>query len=313
MPRIFYLQRAGYFGQFLSFVLLFCFYIESQAILIDTNAAKNSIDAAKNSTEYKLYKSGQTKYLKGDLPGAKADYENSLKANPIFFPSMIGLAELADKKNDDISAKKFLDQAYKVAPNSAIVITALGKYFYKRGNFNSAADKFKKAIRINPKLAGAHTELAVLYLVRFNKPHKAIEHYQSAIKLQPEKLELYYGLSSAQALAGKTADKCADRLFKEINNRFQHISYYTEYPISYTLDTGQLVSGWIDLLLETDEGFILIDHKASPRTRSDWDEIALGYSGQLKTYADGVTKITGKLVVSRWIHFAVTGGLVEVI
>jgi ATP-dependent helicase/nuclease subunit A len=85
-----------------------------------------------------------------------------------------------------------------------------------------------------------------------------------------------------------------------------------EYPIHYTNDNGQIIDGWIDLLLETAEGFVLIDHKASPRARSDWAEIALGYAGQLQAYAEGIVRATGKPVLSRWIHFGVTGGLVEV-
>ncbi|MBK6741416.1 MAG: PD-(D/E)XK nuclease family protein [Haliea sp.] len=97
-----------------------------------------------------------------------------------------------------------------------------------------------------------------------------------------------------------------------INARFAPINIHMEYPIHYTNDNGQIIAGWIDLLLETAEGFVLIDHKASPRARSDWEEIALGFSGQLAAYAEGVTRATGKPVVSRWIHFGVTGGLVEV-
>jgi ATP-dependent helicase/nuclease subunit A len=110
----------------------------------------------------------------------------------------------------------------------------------------------------------------------------------------------------------EAADESARRLITTINERFKPINYRAECPIHYSTDDGQVVSGWIDLLIETDEGFILIDHKASPRARSDWGEIALGYSGQLEAYAAGITRATGKPVVSRWIHFAVTGGLVEV-
>jgi ATP-dependent helicase/nuclease subunit A len=64
--------------------------------------------------------------------------------------------------------------------------------------------------------------------------------------------------------------------------------------------------------VETEEGFVLIDHKASPRARSDWEEITLGYSGQLEAYSDGIMQIMDKPVTGRYIHFAVTGGLVAV-
>ncbi|MBV1928998.1 MAG: UvrD-helicase domain-containing protein, partial [Gammaproteobacteria bacterium] len=108
------------------------------------------------------------------------------------------------------------------------------------------------------------------------------------------------------------ANQCTERLLTAITSNFSPIGYAVEYPIQYTIDTGQLVAGWIDILVETSEGFILIDHKASPRARSEWHDIALGYSGQLKAYADGITRATGKPVISQWVHFAVTGGMVEI-
>jgi ATP-dependent helicase/nuclease subunit A len=111
----------------------------------------------------------------------------------------------------------------------------------------------------------------------------------------------------------EAATESANRLLAVIRERFDPINIYTEYPIRYTNQSGQIIGGWIDLLLETAEGFVLIDHKASPRARSDWEEIALGYSGQLVAYAEGVTLATGKPVVGRWIHFGVTGGLVELV
>ena len=116
-----------------------------------------------------------------------------------------------------------------------------------------------------------------------------------------------------KSVSAETSNVATTRLIDTITKQFNPINYYVEYPIHYTTDEGQVVSGWIDLLVETEEGFILIDHKASPRARSDWEEIALGYSGQLEAYAKGITRVTGKPVIGRWIHFAVTGGLVEVV
>jgi ATP-dependent exoDNAse (exonuclease V) beta subunit len=115
-----------------------------------------------------------------------------------------------------------------------------------------------------------------------------------------------------KTLSVAAAEESANRLLAIIKARFAPINIHTEYPIHYTNDNGQIIDGWIDLLLETAEGFVLIDHKASPRARADWEEIALGFSGQLAAYAEGVTRATGKPVVSRWIHFGVTGGLVEI-
>jgi ATP-dependent exoDNAse (exonuclease V) beta subunit len=113
-------------------------------------------------------------------------------------------------------------------------------------------------------------------------------------------------------LSVEAANESARRLIALIEQRFKPIHCHVEYPVHYTNDNGQIISGWIDLLVETAEGFVLIDHKASPRARSDWEEIALGYAGQLGAYAEGVVRATGRPVVSGWVHFGVTGGLVEV-
>ena len=115
-----------------------------------------------------------------------------------------------------------------------------------------------------------------------------------------------------KTLSTEMADACASRLLNTIEQRFHPVAMHAEYPVYYTNAHGQLISGWIDLLLQTSDGFVLIDHKASPRSRSDWEEIALGYSGQLQAYAQGIVSATGRPVVSQWIHFGVTGGLVGI-
>lgn len=119
-----------------------------------------------------------------------------------------------------------------------------------------------------------------------------------------------YGVD--KTISVEAADECARRLLVVIREQFKPIRMHAEYPMHYTNDKGQLIGGWIDLLVETADGFVLIDHKASPRAQSDWEEIALSYSGQLGAYAEGVVRATGRPVVSRWVHFGVTGGLVEV-
>ena len=39
----------------------------------------------------------------------------------------------------------------------------------------------------------------------------------------------------------------------------------------------------------------------------------MGYSGQLKAYSEGINRAMDNPVIARYIHFAVTGGLVEVV
>jgi ATP-dependent exoDNAse (exonuclease V) beta subunit len=85
-----------------------------------------------------------------------------------------------------------------------------------------------------------------------------------------------------------------------------------EWPVSITLDNGQMLHGWIDLLVRTREGWLIIDHKAYPGHPSGWGEYALGDSGQLAAYRQAVEQATGIPVVGQWLHLCLGGGMVEV-
>ena len=160
---------------------------------------------SKNAPEYILYKSAKQKYARGDLKEARTDYLKSLKANPIFFPSMIGMADIEDRAGHKQKAEDYFKKAFDVTKNnSSLVHAAYGKFLFKYNDISGAKQEFEKALEINPAQPDANTELAVIYLSRLNKPNKAIEHYQKAIDADPDNISLQYGLSTAQSAAGNT-------------------------------------------------------------------------------------------------------------
>ena len=124
-----------------------------------------------------------------------------------------------------------------------------------------------------------------------------------------ERIIADYGMQGS--ITAQVATESANRLIRAIEENFKPISYATEYPVQYENEQGQLLTGWIDLLVETEAGYVIIDHKASPQARSEWGEIVVGYSGQLDAYAKAVKQATGVSVASSWIHFGITGGLVS--
>jgi hypothetical protein len=103
-----------------------------------------------------------------------------------------------------------------------------------------------------------------------------------------------------------------DRLRSRLDDLFKPKSILVETPFETTNAHGQRLSGFIDLLLETSGGWIVIDHKSFPGARNLWTEKALSYSGQLQVYALGLQN-AGRVPAGTWIHFAVGGGLAEVI
>lgn len=115
-----------------------------------------------------------------------------------------------------------------------------------------------------------------------------------------------------KAITTEDALKCAQRLEQFIQSEFGDCIIYCEYPVRYNNHQGQLISGWIDLLIETKDGYVIIDHKASPQQRSEWDSIALRYSGQLAAYRKAFANKPNGHQVECWVHFALTGGIVKI-
>jgi len=86
---------------------------------------------------------------------------------------------------------------------------------------------------------------------------------------------------------------------------------HREWPIHLRIG-DQKASGWIDLLLETPRGYVIIDHKSFPGRMEQWSEQALRYAPQLDLYQKAVEKATARHVIATMIHMPVLGVIMEV-
>lgn len=112
---------------------------------------------------------------------------------------------------------------------------------------------------------------------------------------------------------------CVDDIFKStqylmvyINSHYPNAQLHVEYPVQQILNTGQVIRGWIDLLIETELGWVICDHKTSPKKMYQLKDEALSHSGQLKMYADAVIASSDKPVLITMIHFPVSSCIVVV-
>lgn len=103
----------------------------------------------------------------------------------------------------------------------------------------------------------------------------------------------------------------ADRFRKWVADYFHPRSMLLEVPFAYVNTAGQRVSGFMDLVLETDSGWVVIDHKSFPGAKQHWEERALSHSGQLQCYREALSQ-SGRTCRGTWIHFMVGGGLLEI-
>lgn len=97
-----------------------------------------------------------------------------------------------------------------------------------------------------------------------------------------------------------------------IQQRWPGCRARAEVPVKAPMPGGQVLNGRIDLLLETPQGFILIDHKSSPHASEQWGELAGRYQGQLAAYAQAVETAAGRSVREQWLWLVVGGGVVRV-
>ena len=90
---------------------------------------------------------------------------------------------------------------------------------------------------------------------------------------------------------------------------------YHERPFSHLKD-GQVFTGSIDLVWQTEEGDILIDFKTCPLghqhiLNEESDHYAGWYAGQLDSYTDAL-EAAGEKVIKRYIYYPVSGMVCEI-
>lgn len=105
--------------------------------------------------------------------------------------------------------------------------------------------------------------------------------------------------------------EASDRLERFVAARWPQARRHKEVPV-FSRIGDQRASGRIDLLLETDDGFVIVDHKTFPGAPDTWIEKAQEFAPQLRLYGQVVTQATSKSVQAAFIHMPVVGVVIEV-
>lgn len=97
-----------------------------------------------------------------------------------------------------------------------------------------------------------------------------------------------------------------------VNSRWPGGMPHAEIAVQGVLDSGQILNGRIDLLLETNNGWILIDHKSSQLAPDHWDQLAVEHRAQLDAYERAVERGSDRKVLESWLFLPVAGGALSV-
>lgn len=106
----------------------------------------------------------------------------------------------------------------------------------------------------------------------------------------------------AQALLSQ-----ADALLEWLQRRWPDSKVHAEVPVEVRLESGRVVRGQIDLLVDIEEGWVVVDHKADPRTVGRDERLAQAHGPQLELYSQSLLAATGRAVVERWLYLPVAG------
>jgi len=88
----------------------------------------------------------------------------------------------------------------KVAPNSPRTYQLMASVSAAEGNWKGAIDAYRKALRLEPNLQGAHLQIAVLTLMHSPDPnawHQAVAELNEELKIDPASAEAEYEIGEA--------------------------------------------------------------------------------------------------------------------
>jgi hypothetical protein len=89
--------------------------------------------------------------------------------------------------------------------------------------------------------------------------------------------------------------------------------WHREYPVTCRVETAhgaRRVQGTIDLLIETADGVVIVDHKSFPGGAAQRIDKAREYAPQLAAYCHALAA-AGQRVVGMYVHFPIAAAVVE--
>jgi ATP-dependent exoDNAse (exonuclease V) beta subunit len=103
----------------------------------------------------------------------------------------------------------------------------------------------------------------------------------------------------------------ADRLYGALAQRHPSTRRIKrEAFVMHRLPSGTVVRGQMDLVLEVDAGFVIVDHKTY--VTDEVSALASTFAGQLRAYASALSAATSRPVIETLVHLPLSGVLVPV-
>ena len=115
----------------------------------------------------------------------------------------------------------------------------------------------------------------------------------------------------ADTLSVDSLLEVGDRLVEFVRERWPEARWHRELPLKMRRDDGTVVAGIADLVLETADECVVIDHKSFPGGLSEDPERVEEFSGQLGAYVSIMSRACPGKELSAWVHQGIAGKMVR--
>lgn len=152
------------------------------------------------------YVEGVMAMEKKDVANAERLFREAIAIDAKAHAPLIGMADLALRRNQPKEAWQWLQKAVAVAPGQMAVHQSIGRYHYALGEYTQAEKPLREAIALAPNSVLAYLDLGDLYLNALNRPEDAEHAYRKAVSLGPKHAGARNGLGVALVAQGKYAE-----------------------------------------------------------------------------------------------------------
>ena len=168
-------------------------YMTQKKYSLAIRAYEQALGRWQDAAQIYLFLGNIYKILKDDDKAIHA-YKSSIRQSPPSLEPYINLANIyIARKAYDEAIRVYL-QALKKRPDHAEIYVNLGNLNREKGNPALAREAFKKALSLNPELASAHFNYAVLLSDSDENIDQAIDAFFKALKYNPKMVSAYLSL-----------------------------------------------------------------------------------------------------------------------
>lgn len=147
---------------------------------------------------------GQAAMAKRAYEEARGHFEAAARLDAQSPLPALALAEVFRVRGQPNEIKRWLDKAGSVAPKDVAVLTARARWAYAQRNYKAAEQLWRQAMAADPKATGPLVDLGDYTAGVLNKPADAAQHYRAALAINPKLAGAHHALGVMLSRQGQT-------------------------------------------------------------------------------------------------------------